>query len=113
MYCGSQWAHKSCETHKGWNKAWSNNNGNLQLCIANDFEQFIEEKSSKFYQIVRKIYDTYGYPLSKHITTPLCSDIVYGIMKPPEGLFLIRPKTENDIAEVMRLLSFKKKPVVK
>ncbi len=62
---------------------------NRQLCIANAFEQLIEEKSPKFHQIVRKIYDTYGYPISKHITTPLRADMVYGIMKPLEWLFLI------------------------
>ncbi len=76
---------------------------NRQLCIANAFEQLIEERIPKFHQIVRRIYDTCGYPISKHITTPIRADIVYTIMKPLEWLFLIMLYTcdknpENRIA---------------
>jgi hypothetical protein len=62
---------------------------NRQLCIANAFEQLIEERTPKLHRIVRKFYDKYGYPISKHITTPLRADIVYKIMKPLEWLFII------------------------
>jgi len=62
---------------------------NRQLCIANAFEQLIEDKSPKFHRIVRALYDRYGYPISKNITTPFRADIVYIVMKPLEWLFLI------------------------
>lgn len=62
---------------------------NRQLCIANAFEQLIEEKTPKFHRLVRKVYDKYGYPISKHITTLYRADIVYIVMKPLEWLFLI------------------------
>jgi len=62
---------------------------NRQLCIANAFEQLIEDKAPKFHKAVRAFYDKYGYPISKHITTKLRADIVYVIMKPLEWLFLI------------------------
>lgn len=62
---------------------------NRQLCIANAFEDLIEEKVPKFHYIVRHIYDKYGFPLSKHINTPLQADITYILMKPLEWVFLI------------------------
>ncbi len=62
---------------------------NRQLCVANAFEQLIEERMPWLHRIVRHIYDKYGYPLSKHITTSLRADIVYIVMKPFEWLFLI------------------------
>ncbi|MCM1524688.1 MAG: hypothetical protein NC120_09555 [Ruminococcus sp.] len=61
---------------------------NRQLCAANAFEQLIEDKAPKFHRTVRYIYDRYGYPLSKHITTKLRADIVYIVMKPLEWLFV-------------------------
>lgn len=61
---------------------------NRQLCIANAFEQLIQEKTPLFHKIVRNIYDKYGYPLSKHITTAVRADIIYVIMKPLEYIFL-------------------------
>lgn len=62
---------------------------NRQLCIANAFEDLIQEKAPKFHHFVRYIYDKYGYPLSKHINTKLQADITYILMKPLEWLFLI------------------------
>lgn len=62
---------------------------NRQLCIANAFEQLIEEKSPGFHRLVRDFYDKYGYPISKHITTPFYADLVYIAMKPLEWLFLM------------------------
>lgn len=62
---------------------------NRQLCIANAFEDLIQEKTPKFHHFIRHIYDTYGYPLSKHIHTAIQADITYLIMKPLEWLFLI------------------------
>lgn len=62
---------------------------NRQLCIANAFEQIIEEKAPEFHKAVRHIYDKYGYPISKHITTKLRADIIYIAMKPLEWIFLI------------------------
>lgn len=62
---------------------------NRQLCIANAFEQVLEEKVTVFHKVVRTMYDTIGYPISKHIRTKFAADIVYIIMKPLEILFLI------------------------
>ena len=62
---------------------------NRQLCIANAFEDYIKEKLPQFHKAVRSFYDTHGYPLSKHITTPARADVVYVLMKPFEWCFLI------------------------
>ena len=76
---------------------------NRQLCIANAFEDLIQEKTPKFHHLIRHIYDKYGYPISKHIKTATQADIIYIIMKPLEWLFLIvlylfDQKPENRIA---------------
>lgn len=76
---------------------------NRQLCVANAFEQCIQEKLPKLHRIIRKFYDTYGYPLSKHITTSKRADIVYLAMKPLEWLFVlflytVDKKPENRIS---------------
>ncbi len=62
---------------------------NRQLCIANAFEELIRERMPRFHKKVRSAYDTYGYPLSKVITTPFRADVVYLLMKPPEWGFLL------------------------
>jgi len=62
---------------------------NRQLCIANAFEDYIQEKMPKFHKIIRTFYDTYGYPVSKHITTPHRADVIYILMKPLEWIFLL------------------------
>lgn len=62
---------------------------NRQLCIANAFEEVIQIKFPSFHRMVRHIYDTYGYPLSKLITNSLRADVVYIIMKPLEWIFLL------------------------
>ena len=76
---------------------------NRQLCVANAFEDLIQERTPKFHHFVRHIYDKYGYPLSKHINTAVQADITYIIMKPLEWLFLLvlymlDEKPENRIA---------------
>ena len=76
---------------------------NRQLCVANAFEDLIQEKMPKFHHFIRHIYDKYGYPLSKHINTKLQADITYILMKPLEWLFLavlylFDKKPENRIA---------------
>ena len=76
---------------------------NRQLCVANSFEQVISEQFPRFHRIIRSWYDTYGYPLSKHITTPLRANIVYILMKPLEYFFIVflycvDTKPENRIA---------------
>lgn len=62
---------------------------NRQLCVANAFEDYIQEKIPKFHSLVRGVYDKYGYPLSNHITTRTRADIVYILMKPLEWTFVI------------------------
>ncbi|WP_425538810.1 DUF6688 domain-containing protein [Microaceticoccus formicicus] len=62
---------------------------NRQLCIANAFEQLLEEKLPKFHKAIRDFYDKYGYPISRHINSPWRADTVYLLMKPLEWLFLV------------------------
>lgn len=62
---------------------------NRQLCIANAFEQLLEDRTPRFHRAVRSFYDKYGYPISKHITTKLRADIIYIAMKPLEWVFLV------------------------
>lgn len=62
---------------------------NRQLCVANAFEELIMERMPRFHKAIRNFYDTYGYPISKHIHTPLSADITYLIMKPLEWIFVL------------------------
>jgi hypothetical protein len=62
---------------------------NRQLCIANVFEEVIQEKFPHIHRKIRHIYDTYGYPLSRKITSPVKADFVYFVMKPLEWFFLL------------------------
>ena len=62
---------------------------NRQLCVANAFEQLLEEKTPGFHRVVRKFYDTYGYPISRHINSAWSADVVYLIMKPLEWVFVV------------------------
>lgn len=61
---------------------------NRQLCIANAFEDLLEDRLPAFHRTIRYLYDKYGYPVSKHITTQTRADIVYFLMKPLEWIFL-------------------------
>ena len=75
---------------------------NRQLCVANAFEQLLEEKTPRLHRTVRNFYDKYGYPISKWITNPWSADVVYVLMKPLEWLFvtvlyLLDEKPENRI----------------
>lgn len=76
---------------------------NRQLCVANAFEQILEEKMPGVHRRVRYIYDTYGFPVAKMIRSPLAADVVYLLMKPMEWCFLAviyacDTKPENRIA---------------
>ncbi|MDE5908506.1 MAG: hypothetical protein K2H52_07205 [Lachnospiraceae bacterium] len=62
---------------------------NRQLCVANAFEQLIMEKTPRFHRLVRNFYDTYGYPISRHIYHAWTADAVYLMMKPLEWIFLL------------------------
>ena len=62
---------------------------NRQLCIANAFEQVLEEKLPAFHKVVRKTYDTIGYPISRHIHSKYAADVIYFVMKPLEWIFLL------------------------
>ena len=75
---------------------------NRQICVANEFEQLLEEKAPHLHRKIRRFYDTYGYPVSRHINTAWAADIVYILMKPLEWffvavLYLVDPKPENRI----------------
>ena len=76
---------------------------NRQLCIANAFEQVLEENLPKFHRFIRSIYDKYGYPIATKIKSPYTADIIYFLMKPLEWcflivLYLVDVKPENRIA---------------
>ena len=76
---------------------------NRQLCIANAFEQVLEEHTPHFHKKVRNFYDTYGFPIAKLIRSKYTADFVYFLMKPLEWIFLIvlylvDVKPENRIA---------------
>ncbi|MCZ4243256.1 DUF6688 domain-containing protein [Pedobacter punctiformis] len=62
---------------------------NRQLLIANAFEELIQETAPHLHKMIRNSYDKYGYPLSKKITTPESSNLVYRLMKPLEYFFLL------------------------
>lgn len=62
---------------------------NRQLCVANAFEQLIMERTPGFHKALRNFYDTYGYPLSRHIKNAWSADLTYLIMKPLEWMFVV------------------------
>jgi len=61
---------------------------NRQLCIANAFEQILEEKTPRFHKLVRGAYDRYGFPVARLIKSKCTADIIYILMKPLEWIFL-------------------------
>lgn len=76
---------------------------NRQLCVANAFEQLLEERTPRFHRFVRKNYDRYGLPIARLIRTKAAADVVYILMKPAEWIFLgvlylFDRKPENRIA---------------
>lgn len=76
---------------------------NRQLCIANAFEQILEERTPRFHRHVRHFYDTYGFPVARLIRSRYVADVIYFLMKPLEWFFLIviyfcDVKPENRIA---------------
>lgn len=86
---------------------------NRQLCVANAFEQLLQERTPRFHKAVRHFYDTYGYPISKWITNPWSADVVYLIMKPLEWIFvavlyLFDEKPENRICSQYLPLEYQK-----
>ena len=62
---------------------------NRQLCVANAFEQLLEERMPGIHRHVRHFYDTYGFPVAKKIRSPFAADVVYILMKPLEWFFLM------------------------
>lgn len=62
---------------------------NRQLCVANAFEQILEERVPKIHKIIRSFYDKYGYPIATKIKSPYTADTIYFLMKPLEWIFLI------------------------
>ena len=62
---------------------------NRQLCIANAFEQILEEKTPRFHKLLRGIYDRYGFPVARLIKSKWIADIIYIMMKPLEWIFLM------------------------
>lgn len=76
---------------------------NRQLCVANAFEQVLEERTPRFHRAVRNFYDTYGFPVARMIRSKYAADAVYVLMKPLEWIFLtvlylVDANPENRIA---------------
>lgn len=76
---------------------------NRQLCIANAFEQLLEENIPKVHKSIRSFYDKYGYAFAKGITSSFVMDVIYIFMKPLEYIFLfiiylVDTQPENRIA---------------
>jgi hypothetical protein len=76
---------------------------NRQLCIANAFEQLLQERVPRFHRAVRGFYDRFGYPIARHIRSPYAADAIWLLMKPLEWcflavLYLFDTKPENRIA---------------
>lgn len=61
---------------------------NRQLCVANAFEDLLQERLPRFHKGLRGFYDRYGYPIAKHIRSPYAADAVWLLMKPLEWFFL-------------------------
>ena len=57
---------------------------NRQLCVANAFEQILEERVPCLHKRIRNIYDKYGFPVAKLIRSPYIADGIYILMKPLE-----------------------------
>ncbi len=62
---------------------------NRQLCIANAFEQILEERLPRIHRRIRHFYDTYGFPVARLIRARWIADCIYFLMKPLEWFFLI------------------------
>lgn len=76
---------------------------NRQLCVANAFEQVLEERMPGVHRVVRRFYDAYGFPVARLVRSPCAADVIYILMKPLEWLFLaviylVDEKPENRIA---------------
>ena len=76
---------------------------NRQLCVANAFEQVLEERAPRLHGRIRGFYDRYGFPIARCIRSPYAADAIYLLMKPLEWLFLavlylVDVKPENRIA---------------
>ena len=61
---------------------------NRQLCVANAFEQLLEERAPRLHKAVRGFYDRHGFPVSQLIDKKWKADLVYIAMKPAEWFFL-------------------------
>lgn len=89
---------------------------NRQLCVANAFEQLLEERTPRFHRAVRNFYDTCGYPISRWIRNPWSADAVYLLMKPLEWIFVVilylfDKKPENRICRQYLPKGWKKESV--
>lgn len=61
---------------------------NRQLCVANAFEQVLQEQTPRLHRAMRGFYDKYGFPVARLIRSPYAADVIYLLMKPLEWLFL-------------------------
>lgn len=61
---------------------------NRQLCVANAFEQLLEERTPRLHRSVRRFYDACGFPVARLIRSRFAADVVYVLMKPLEWVFL-------------------------
>ena len=62
---------------------------NRQLLVANAFEDLLAEKLPGVHRRLRHFYDTWGYPVARHIRSRWTADLIYLLMKPLEYFFVI------------------------
>lgn len=84
---------------------------NRQLCIANAFEQVLEEKTPVFHKAVRAVYDGTGYPISRHIHSKYLADTIYFLMKPLEWIFILVLYTVDVNPENRIAVQYPHKPI--
>ena len=90
---------------------------NRQLCVANAFEQLLEERTPRLHRVLRAFYDRYGFPIARLIRSKWAADFVYFLMKPLEWLFVaflylteVHPENRIAVQYMGKLPEYRKQP---
>ena len=90
---------------------------NRQLCVANAFEQLLEERTPRLHRVLRAFYDRYGFPIARLIRSKWAADFVYFLMKPLEWLFVaslylteVHPEDRIAVQYMGKLPEYRKQP---
>ncbi len=79
---------------------------NRQLCIANAFEEVLQERTPRAHRVIRDFYDKYGFPIAKYIRHKWSADIVYILMKPLEWEFVEDKAEYEELLDDFREMQF-------